>query len=114
MGFPINGTSPFTVLELLGLNCSIQGYCWPKMMMDPKNGPFACPLSFEPWVHFTFKYIKISQFDGPSEILMDPLENLTGQRAFYMPVRAKLMIYLNSLCIYMDPVKNNVHFGLHL
>ena len=82
------------------------------MMMDPINGSFAFLLFFEPWTHFTLKYMKFHNLNGPFEILMNPLENLMGQKAFYMPIRASLMIYLNSICIYMDPFKNNVHFGL--
>ena len=65
----------------------MQGFCWPKMMMGPIN---------EQMTHFP---IKFHNFNGPFEILMAPLENLTRQRILNMPHKAKLMIYLNNLYI---------------
>ena len=62
-------------------------------MMGPINGPISHSNT-----------CKFHTFKGPFDILMGPSGNLMGQRVLYMHLRAKLMLYLNSLYIW-NPAK---------
>ena len=70
----------------------MQAYCSPKMMMGPINGPLAISHS---------NICKLHHFNGSFEILIGSLENLIGRRIHNMHLRAKLLMYLNSL--FMGP-----------
>ena len=70
-------------------------------MVSPINGPMT---------DFTFKHMHITHFNGPFEILMDPLENLTGRRILYMHLIAKLLYNVNFDSTFLVCTENNATF----